>query len=132
MESFLLAVETGMWCIECGSVKHIRDRQTEDVYVGRRGHGEDGKWGNYSGTPASRTREAHSKQITEEYLPWLCGRIKNGKVTIEDLADLHGRDMVCFCVPLPCHGDVLRSAACWAVKRVSGQLQPTLRKETIT
>lgn len=50
----------------------------------------------------------------ERYRLWLWQQIKDGKITIEDLLALEGRDLVCFCKPQPCHGDVIESAVKWA------------------
>ena len=33
---------------------------------------------------------------------------------LNDLAALHGKDLVCFCAPCQCHGHTLEKAAEWA------------------
>ena len=40
-------------------------------------------------------------------------RIREGRVSLEELAALHGKTLACHCAPLPCHGEVLARAA-WA------------------
>lgn len=52
----------------------------------------------------------------ERYRVWLWEQIRSGKITIEDLLALEGKDLVCFCHPHPCHGDVIEAAVKWARK----------------
>jgi hypothetical protein len=89
-----------------------RKTQDFDVYIGR-----GSKWGNdfshREGTKALvlvRTRE----EAIARYRIDLWRKIKAGEITLDDLADLHGKRLGCYCAPLPCHGDVLVAAAAWA------------------
>ena len=68
-----------------------------DVYIGRAGKGQDGKWGNPFSTG---TREENIKNF-EEYLV-------NNKELMQDLHELRGKRLGCFCKPKACHGDVLK------------------------
>tara|TARA_R110002020_G_scaffold263423_4_gene478114 strand:+ start:487 stop:753 length:267 start_codon:yes stop_codon:yes gene_type:complete len=68
-----------------------------DVYIGRAGKGQDGKWGNPFSTG---TREENIKNF-EEYLV-------NNKELMQDLHELRGKRLGCFCKPRACHGDVLK------------------------
>ncbi len=34
-----------------------------------------------------------------------------GRKLLEDIAELRGEDLVCWCAPLPCHADVLLELA---------------------
>ena len=72
------------------------------------------KWGNPWRTGRSGTRE----EVIARYRADLWRRIQAGEVSLEELAELDGCWLACWCAPLPCHGDVLASAAAWA----SGQL----------
>ena len=54
------------------------------------------------------------KEAVEAYRNYLWNEIKAGRVTLEDLANLHGKTLACWCAPGPCHGDVLVRAAAWA------------------
>lgn len=65
------------------------------VYIGR-----GSKWGNPFPITESTTRE----QSLEQYKPWLIEQVKQGKYSVEDLASLHGKPLVCFCSPKACHG----------------------------
>lgn len=84
------------------------DNISEDaVYVGR-----PSKWGNpfkigqVYGVIASMTRE----QVISQYEDWLCWS-NEGLALCTDLIELKGKDLVCWCAPLPCHADVLLEIA---------------------
>jgi len=57
----------------------------------------------------------------ERYRVYLWQKIKKGEITIQDLLALEGKDLVCFCKhktkEVACHGDVVKAAVEWAVKR---------------
>ncbi len=67
-------------------------------------------WGNRFRISTRMNRE----QAIEAYRVDLWGRIRSGEISIEALAALHGKDLLCCCVPKPCHGHVLEKAAGWA------------------
>ena len=67
-------------------------------------------WGNRFLISARMTRE----QAIEAYRVDLWERIRSGEISIEVLAALHGENLLCCCVPKPCHGHVLERAAAWA------------------
>lgn len=46
--------------------------------------------------------------------------LTSGEVTLEELAELYGRDLVCCCKPAACHGDILEEAAEWAWRQING------------
>lgn len=50
----------------------------------------------------------------QRYKEWLWEQIRQGKITLEDLLELEGQNLVCFCAPQACHGDVLVAAVQWA------------------
>ena len=64
--------------------------------------------------PFKLSKEEPRGATIERYRVWLWGQIRSGKITIEDLLALEGRDLVCFCHPQPCHGDVIEAAVKWA------------------
>ena len=68
------------------------------VYIGR-----PSKWGNPFFVGAHGTREA----VIARYRQWLMTQPQ----LLADLHELRGRDLVCYCAPLPCHGHVLRELA---------------------
>ena len=59
------------------------------VYVGR-----PSKWGN----PFKIGRDGTREKVVEKYRFFL-GNI--------DVSELKGKDLVCWCSPLPCHADIL-------------------------
>jgi hypothetical protein len=71
----------------------------EDVYIGR-----PSKWGNPYPVTADCSRELAIAKY-EEYL--------NENPFLKDVArrELKGKNLVCFCAPQPCHGDVLLKIA---------------------
>lgn len=79
------------------------------IYIGR-----GSKWGNPYHIGKDGTRE----EVIEKYKWYLIKQIKNGNVTIEELADMYDVDMVCFCKPLPCHGDVIQDFAKVAARKL--------------
>ena len=67
------------------------------VYVGR-----PSKWGN----PFKIGRDGTREEVIEKYREWI------SKVSfLEDITELTGKDLVCWCAPLLCHADVLLEMA---------------------
>lgn len=69
------------------------------VYVGR-----PTKWGNPFRIGVDGTRE----EVVRRYREWL-----NTQPSLLEAArrELRGKDLVCWCAPLPCHADVLLEVA---------------------
>jgi len=68
------------------------------------------KWGNPFRIGEDGTRD----EVIARYREYLWQHIQAGDVSLEELAELHGCWLACWCEPLPCHGDVLAKAAAWA------------------
>ena len=68
------------------------------------------KWGN----PYVLGCHGDREQVIARYRADLWRRIRVGEVSLEELAELDGCWLACWCEPLPCHGDVLAKAAAWA------------------
>ena len=68
------------------------------------------KWRN----PFRLGADGDRDQVIALYRADLWRRIREGEVPLEELAELHGCWLACWCEPLPCHGDVLARAAEWA------------------
>ena len=75
-------------------------KEPYDVYIGRRGKGQSGKWGNPF---RNGTREENIARF-EAYL-------LSNKELMQDLHELKGKRLGCFCSPKPCHGDILKKYA---------------------
>lgn len=88
-------------------VVHMRERQPGDVYIGRAGKGEDGYFGNPFRLDGSEPRGA----TIERFRYYAIARLAGDFEYRERVRALRGKRLVCFCAPLPCHGDVLAELA---------------------
>lgn len=68
------------------------------VYIGR-----PSKWGN----PFVIGRDGSREEVIAKYRAW----ITTQPVLLVALSELRGQDLVCWCAPHACHGDVLRELA---------------------
>ena len=65
------------------------------VYIGR-----PSKWGN----PFSIGKDGTREEVIAKYLGWILTHPEK----MEDAQrELQGRNLVCFCAPKACHGDIL-------------------------
>ena len=80
------------------------------VYVGR-----PSEWGN----PFEIGKHGTRADVIRKYRSWLWQSIEAGEITLEGLAALAGKDLMCWCAPLPCHADVLEKAARWAMNELA-------------
>lgn len=90
--------------------KHKHGIPPSAVYIGR-----GSKWGN----PFVIGKHGDRDSVCDQYEKQLEQRVANGEVTVQELADLHGKDLVCFCAPQRCHGHTLEKAARWAVRELN-------------
>ena len=74
--------------------KHHGDAPPDAVYVGRPSY-----WGN----PFTIGVDGPRETVIEKYRAQLLG----SPSLMSRLSELRGKDLVCFCAPKPCHGDVL-------------------------
>ena len=74
------------------------------------------KWGN----PFRIGPGQDAAQAVARYRADLWRRIRAGEIALEELAELDGRWLACWCDPLPCHGHVLARAAAWAANALAG------------
>lgn len=84
------------------TVGNLKDFATKnDVFIGR-----GSKWGNPYRIGPDGTRE----EVIAKYEGYLDSRPD----LVASLPELKDRNLVCYCKPLPCHGDVLarRADAC--------------------
>lgn len=106
-------------------VLNVRTADVYDIYIGRSKTvtGQPSRWGNpfshRTGTAAQYVVATRDEAIAK-YREWLWEQLQGpgGTALLEQLAELHGKRLACHCKPLACHGDVLASAAAWAVKEV--------------
>lgn len=76
-------------------VVHVKDRVPGAVFIGR-----PGPYGN----PFVIGRHGSRLQVIELYRRML---VTNPVLSNRVVEELRGKDLACFCAPLPCHGDVL-------------------------
>ncbi|MDD2766075.1 MAG: DUF4326 domain-containing protein [Opitutaceae bacterium] len=69
------------------------------VYIGR-----PSKWGN----PFAIGKDGDRETVIAKFREWIAGQPGLIEAARRELA---GRDLVCFCAPRPCHGDVLLEIA---------------------
>ncbi len=74
--------------------KHHAGVPTGAVYIGR-----GSKWGN----PFRIGPDGDRAAVIAKYERWLADQYH----LLRALDELRGRDLVCFCAPRPCHGDLL-------------------------
>lgn len=72
--------------------------KNQPVYIGR-----GSKWGNPFVIGTHGTRD----QVCDKYEVWFKEQIASGKITQADLKSLIGKDLICFCAPLRCHGQTI-------------------------
>lgn len=78
----------------------LRDEIPKDsVYIGR-----PSKWGN----PFVIGRDGSRGEVIRKYEAWIR---KDPDLVESAKRELRGKDLVCFCSPKPCHGDVLMGIA---------------------
>ena len=75
------------------------------------------KWGN----PFKLGVDGDPDRVIALYRADLWRRIRSGEIAIEELAELDGKWLACWCDPLPCHGHVLARAAKWAAERIAAE-----------
>ena len=73
------------------------------------------RWGNPFRIGKGQDRE----QAIARYRADLWRRIRAGEIALEELAELDGCWLACWCDPLPCHGHVLARAAAWASQQLA-------------
>jgi len=77
-----------------------KDRSSSDaVYIGR-----PSKWGN----PFVIGKDGSREDVLLKYRLWF---LSNPALIKEAKKELKGKDLICFCKPKPCHGDLLLKIA---------------------
>lgn len=78
--------------------KHHGKPPIGSVYIGR-----PSKWGN----PFEIGKHGDRQTVVEQYRQWFCDQPK----LMAELPELRGKQLVCWCAPRACHGDVLMELA---------------------
>ncbi len=79
--------------------KYIDEIPPDAVYIGRPSY-----WGN----PFSIADDGSREEVIEKYREYLKTR---PDITLKAKLELRGKDLVCFCSPRACHGNVLDEIA---------------------
>lgn len=69
-------------------------KQSYDVYIGR-----PSKWGN----PFTIGKDGTRQEVIQKYREWILKQ----PALLQDLYELKGKVLGCWCAPLLCHGDIL-------------------------
>ena len=96
------------------------------VYIGR-GNSSLGLVQSKFSNPFPAKNKEDRDRVVDLYKKWLWKQIKEGKITRDELIALDGKDLVCYCSPKSCHGDVLTKAIEWACLS-SKRTQPSKNK----
>ena len=91
-----------------------------DVYIGRKGKGLSGYFGNpyRAGDKCARCGEVHVKgaETLGCYEEYLIARLLTDAEFAGKVRELQGKKLGCFCKPARCHGDLLAKAADYLAK----------------
>jgi hypothetical protein len=74
-----------------------------DVYIGRRGRGQDG----YFGNPFRIGHGISREDAVERFEKYFADRIEKDSEFRRRILALKGKRLGCFCKPKACHGDVI-------------------------
>lgn len=91
------------------SVIHIKDvppqwkNDSRYVYIGRKGKGVDG----YFGNPYRLKKGEQKGASLSRYEDYFYKRLETDPEFARRIRSLKGKVLVCFCKPRPCHGDVI-------------------------
>jgi hypothetical protein len=82
-------------------------RNNNQIYIGR-----GSPWGNpFTHLPLSRTKAQFQVATEEEsmirYEAWFRERLAKEPGLRQKILKLDGHELVCYCKPRPCHGDIL-------------------------
>lgn len=89
--------------------KHHDDIPPDAVYVGRpTSWGNPFKLPNFYRTQSKETKMALRKSVISQYRTYLD---ENPNLKEQARLLLKGKDLICWCAPLPCHADVLLEIA---------------------
>lgn len=84
-----------------GKVVHCK-KEPYDVYIGRP---------SIFGNPFLIGMDGTREQVIEQYRIFIESMVRNNRDLRNQVKNLHGKTLGCWCAPLPCHGDVLLELA---------------------
>lgn len=85
-----------------------------DIYIGRSKRGQPhNKWCNPY--PIDESKGQTREVVIQKFREHLWKMIKTGSITIQELKEMDGKILGCFCKPKSCHGDIIKAAIEWAI-----------------
>ncbi len=78
-----------------------RKGRTAGIYIGR---------GSQFGNPFRIGQDGSRDEVIRKYSSWFYARLAQDPEFGAAVRGLRGSTLLCFCAPLPCHGDVIRDA----------------------
>lgn len=82
---------------------HVDGFPEGGVYIGRKGKGHDG----YFGNPFRITKFQPRHKSILNYEMYFTARMRTDTEFERRINELAGKTLVCFCKPLLCHGDII-------------------------
>lgn len=82
------------------------------VYIGRYSAEHNLKRSIFA-NPHKLSPEEQRGDTIQKYKEWLWDELLSERITKKQLLDLDGKDLVCYCKPKACHGDVVLAAFKW-------------------
>lgn len=82
----------------------VHRNYSHDIYIGR-----PSKWGNpfsHLNDTLAKYKVSSREEAIQKYEEWIT--IGEGKYLLEDLHELKGKTLGCWCKPKSCHGDILK------------------------
>lgn len=79
--------------------KYHKDAPLDSIYIGR-----GSPWGN----PFSIGKDGTREEVVEKFEKYLSS---NSNLLARVRSELRGKNLVCFCYPKACHGDILHKVA---------------------
>jgi hypothetical protein len=71
----------------------------EGVYIGR---------GSIFGNPFRIGPDGSRSEVIKKYREWFLEKVGSDPAFRRSVWELENQNLICFCAPLPCHGDVLK------------------------
>jgi hypothetical protein len=88
------------------NVRHLQELPPGAVYIGRAVPRHPKAWVHVGSKWANEFkigRDGTRDEVIAKYRTWICDQPD----LLAALDELEGHDLVCWCAPKPCHGDVL-------------------------
>jgi len=76
------------------NARHFTEEANHSIYIGR-----PSKWGN----PFEIGRDGTREEVVEKFKTYLL----NNNELMASLEELRGKNLLCWCAPKACHGDIL-------------------------